>query len=200
LRYYSLLLSITDALATCYEYMLRPECCLIDEHVLYVDERGDKLLLPYLPLKQPVYEQQAQQLLLLAVRWAELVNDLDAEGYHQILYLLSSEKLAISPLRQLLLDLIHVQTKHQLKSMDERAYQSDKRNAANRPALTVVEQDQSTASAMRHNPPSASHEQETANPLDSRQHPSYIAASHQENVRDDPESTLADSHWQGLDD
>lgn len=110
-RYYSLLLSLADALATCYEYMLRPECCLIDEHVLYIDEQQERIVLAYLPLHEPVYEQQAQQLLLLAVRWSGLVDDLDAKSYHRILQLLSAEKLPIAPLRQLLLDLIHEQTK-----------------------------------------------------------------------------------------
>lgn len=110
-RYYSLLLSLADALATCYEYMLRPECCLIDEHVLYIDEQQERIVLAYLPLHEPVYEQQAQQLLLLAVRWSGLVDDLDAKSYHRILQLLSAEKLPIAPLRQLLLDLIHEQAK-----------------------------------------------------------------------------------------
>lgn len=111
-RYYSLLLSLTDALATCYEYMLRPDCCLIDEHVLYINEQQERMLLAYLPLHEPVYERQAQQLLLLAVRWSELVYDLDAKGYHRILQLLSAQDPPIIPLRQLLLDLIHEQTQH----------------------------------------------------------------------------------------
>lgn len=118
-RYYSLLLSLADALATCYEYMLRPECCLIDEHVLYIDEQQERIVLAYLPLHEPVYEQQAQQLLLLAVRWSGLVDDLDAKSYHRILQLLSAEKLPIAPLRQLLLDLIH----EQAKSTARRSYE-----------------------------------------------------------------------------
>jgi|GEM_PF-914551 len=199
LRYYSLLLSITDALATCYEYMLRPECCLIDEHVLYIDEQGDKLLLPYLPLLQPVYEQQGQQLLLLAVRWAELVNDLDAEGYHRILYLLSEEKLAISPLRQLLLDLIHMQTKHQSKSNHERAHHNDKRHVVNRPALTVVDHGLSTTNTLITNHSPFAKEQNTSfSPPDPAQQQTYIATPQQETEQAVMESHLSYQHWQGL--
>ena len=109
-RYYSLLLSLADGLATCYDYMLRPHCCLIDEQMLYIDESLEKIGIVYLPLQQPHTEQLGQSLLLLAVRWSGLVTDLDAAGYHRILQLLSTEELPINPLRQLLLDLIHEQT------------------------------------------------------------------------------------------
>lgn len=201
LRYYSLLLSITDALATCYEYMLRPECCLIDEHVLYIDEQGDKLLLPYLPLLQPVYEQQGQQLLLLAVRWAELVNDLDAEGYHRILYLLSEEKLAISPLRQLLLDLIHMQSTYQTKSTDEKVNHNDKRHVVNRPALTVVDHGLSaTNPQINDHSPFAKEQDAPSTPLKPAQQQSYLGTPQQEAEQSVIEAQLLDNHWHGLED
>jgi len=114
-RYYSLLLSLADGLATCYDYMLRPHCCLIDEQMLYIDEAMERIGIVYLPLQQPYTEHLGQSLLLLAVRWSGLVANLDAAGYHRILQLLSSEELPINPLRQLLLDLIHEQTQHSSK-------------------------------------------------------------------------------------
>lgn len=114
-RYYSLLLSLADGLATCYDYMLRPHCCLIDEQMLYIDDSMERIGIVYLPLQQQYTEQLGQSLLLLAVRWSGLVVDLDAAGYHRILQLLSAEELPINPLRQLLLDLIHEQTQQSSK-------------------------------------------------------------------------------------
>jgi len=114
-RYYSLLLLLADGLATCYDYMLRPHCCLIDEQMLYIDEAMERIGIVYLPLQQPYIEHLGQSLLLLAVRWSGLVANLDAAGYHRILQLLSAEELPIHPLRQLLLDLIHEQTQHSSK-------------------------------------------------------------------------------------
>lgn len=133
--YYTLLLSIADGLATCYEYMLRPECCLIEEGMLYYNDQQERIMLAYLPLQQPVHQDnQAQQLLLLAVRWSTLIHDLDIIGYHRILHLLSSEKLPIIPLRQLLLDLIHELSKGRAKySIDPQKEKANKPNLAAQP-------------------------------------------------------------------
>ena len=107
--YYSLLLSLLDALATCYDYMLRPQCCLLDEKLIYIDPMTNDIRLVYIPVQELLYKEE-HQLLLLAVRWSQLVDSLHYEDYQKILQLIGSEYLPINPLRQLLLDLIHQQS------------------------------------------------------------------------------------------
>ncbi|MCR8657860.1 FHA domain-containing protein [Paenibacillus sp. T3-5-0-4] len=104
--YYSLLLSLLDALVTCYDYMLRPQCCLLDEKLIYFDPTNNSIRLVYLPVQEQ-YHKEDHQLLLLAVRWSQLVDSLHYEGYQKILQLIGSQHFPIIPLRQLLLDLIH---------------------------------------------------------------------------------------------
>lgn len=104
--YYSLLLSLLDALVTCYDYMLRPQCCLLEEELIYFDPTNNSIRLVYLPVQEQ-YHKENHQLLLLAVRWSQLVDSLHHEGYQQILQLIGSQHFPIIPLRQLLLDLIH---------------------------------------------------------------------------------------------
>lgn len=109
--YYSLLLSLLDALVTCYDYMLRPQCCLLDEKLIYYDPTNNSIRLVYLPVQEQDHKED-HQLLLLAVRWSQLVDDLQFEGYQKILQLIGSQHFPIIPLRQLLLDLIHQLSSH----------------------------------------------------------------------------------------
>lgn len=115
LDYYSLLLSLVDVLATCYDYMLRPQCCILDEKLIYIDLSSNSIRLAYLPLRD-THEVTEYQLLLLAVRWSQLVDHLQYEGYQKILQLIGSQQFPINPLRQLLLDLIHqLNTNHEIE-------------------------------------------------------------------------------------
>jgi len=155
-QYYSLLLSIADGLATCYDYMLRPQCCMLDEQVMYIDDTKERIGLAYLPLRQPLSDQLGQSLLLLAVRWSSLVADLDTAGYHRILQLLSAAELPIHPLRQLLLDLIHEQTQTSVKqSLHDRKVNEKLASAMDQESFRAVHSSQ-------HAPPSRTNHGEEA--------------------------------------
>lgn len=116
LDYYSLLLSLIDGLAICYDYMLRPECCLLDEKLIYIDPQTSKLALAYIPIHETT-EGFQQQLLLLVVRWSALVKHLEPIPYQQILNEVSSATMTLNPIRQLLLSLIH-----QISGNEQRDY------------------------------------------------------------------------------
>lgn len=119
LDYYSILLSLVDCLATCYDYMLRPECCLIDEKLIYINPSNGNLSLAYIPLVQQEDHVQ-HQLLFLAVKWSQLVEELDHSGYQKLLVELTGGNVTINRVRQLLLDLIHsVSTYSEQEAQDE---------------------------------------------------------------------------------
>lgn len=106
LEYYSILLSLVDCLATCYDYMLRPECCLIDEKLIYINPLNGSASLVYIPFVDQEDHVQ-HQLLFLAVKWSQLVKELDHSSYQKLLVELAGGNVTINRVRQLLLDLIH---------------------------------------------------------------------------------------------
>lgn len=114
--YYSLLLSLTDALISCREYMLRPECCLLSEQYIFIEPKASTIRLAYLPMKEWANMQAIKEgdLLLIAVRWSAYVNDLEYTGFQRILQLLSSHKMPLIELRQLLLSFIGEHGEEQL--------------------------------------------------------------------------------------
>ncbi|MFD0961201.1 DUF6382 domain-containing protein [Paenibacillus chungangensis] len=107
-QYYSLLLSVTDALAECRDYMLRPEGCLLGDSFIFMGERFGDIRLPYIPLKTDVEEQApgASELLSLAVRWTSYVDHIDGEGLKRIFQLLSASRWPLAELQKTLLDML----------------------------------------------------------------------------------------------
>lgn len=107
-QYYSLLLSVTDALAECRDYMLRPEGCLLGDQFIFMGERFGDIRLAYIPLKGDLEEdaQGASELLSLAVRWTSYVDDIDGEGLKRIFQLLSEIRWPLAELQKTLLDML----------------------------------------------------------------------------------------------
>lgn len=106
-QYYSLILTLTDALLECREYMLRPEGCLLNEQFMFMGERFGDLKLVYVPLKDHGEERHyGEELLSLAVRWTSYVELIDGTGLKRILQLLQHNRASLTELRETLLDLI----------------------------------------------------------------------------------------------
>lgn len=106
-QYYSLILTLTDALMECKEYMLRPEGCLLNEQFMFMGERFGDLRLVYLPLKDRGDERHHNEdLLSLAVRWTSYVEPIDGTGLKRVLQMLQHNRSSLAELRETLLDLI----------------------------------------------------------------------------------------------
>ncbi|WP_168121057.1 DUF6382 domain-containing protein [Paenibacillus sp. HB172176] len=107
-HYYSLLLSLTDALMECKDYMLRPECCLLDDQYIFVGERLEDIRLAYIPLKTGIdsTSQANNSLMNLIVRWTAYVEPLDGSGLKQLLHAFNAGNLPLTRLRDILLKLI----------------------------------------------------------------------------------------------
>jgi len=107
-NYYCLLLSLTDALSSCSEYMLRAGCCLLSEQYIFIDPAASTVRLAYLPVVEHVQLNALKEggLLYLAVRWSTYVNEVDHTGFQHILHLLSTHKFPLTELRELLLNYI----------------------------------------------------------------------------------------------
>jgi len=85
-QFYMCLLAITEALDGCKSYLLRPECCVLDEMYIFVGERWDEVSLLYVPFRNK--EQAADELtafLPLIMRLAAHVQQLDGAGLQAIL-------------------------------------------------------------------------------------------------------------------
>lgn len=107
-QFYGLLLSVTDAILECKEYMLRPEGCLLNEQFLFMGDRLTDIRIAYMPLKHPGTNavSSADSLLSLAVRWTTYIEEIDGAGLKRIVQLLNHSRSPLSDLRDTLLELI----------------------------------------------------------------------------------------------
>ncbi|CAM4313116.1 DUF6382 domain-containing protein [Paenibacillus alkaliterrae] len=107
-QYYTLILSVTDALSECKHYMLRPEGCLLDEQFIFIGEQLHDIRLAYVPMKGGAEEQPigANDLLALIVRFTSYVDRIDGAGLKRILQHLIGKKWPLADLRSTLLELI----------------------------------------------------------------------------------------------
>ncbi|MCR2802351.1 FHA domain-containing protein [Paenibacillus soyae] len=107
-QYYGLLLTVTDAILECKDYMLRPEGCLLNEQLLFMGERLTDIRIAYMPLKHPGANalSSAESLLALAVRWTTYIETIDGAGLKRIVQLLNQSRSPLSDLRDTLLELI----------------------------------------------------------------------------------------------
>lgn len=107
-QYYGLLLSVTDALLECKDYMLRPESCMLNDQFIFTGERMDDIRFVYLPLKDGdgIGLQPVDGLLQLAVRWTTYIDTIDGEGLKRIVQSLDQSRSPLNHLRETLLELI----------------------------------------------------------------------------------------------
>ncbi|RIX52750.1 FHA domain-containing protein [Paenibacillus nanensis] len=107
-QYYGLLLSVTDALLECKDYMLRPESCMLNDQFIFTGERMDDIRFVYLPLKEAdgIGLQPVDGLLQLAVRWTTYIDTIDGEGLKRIVQSLGQSRSPLNNLRETLLELI----------------------------------------------------------------------------------------------
>lgn len=119
-QYYSLLLSLTDALIDCKDYMLRQEGCLLHESFIFMGDRLGDIRLVYLPLRNMKEEalNRSDDLLYLIVRWTTYVESIDGAGLKQIVQLLQNSPAPLADLRETLLELISNGNPAEIKNRD----------------------------------------------------------------------------------
>lgn len=108
---YACLLAVADGLEACKSYLLRPECCLLQESCLFIGERWDEVFLLYVPVLEPEggnkqEAERARSFTALVMRLAAHVKELDGSGLQRLLKQLQDERGIRSALRKTLLELI----------------------------------------------------------------------------------------------
>ncbi|MBD3917260.1 FHA domain-containing protein [Paenibacillus sp. PR3] len=116
-QFYMCLLAITEAIDACKSYLLRPECCMLDEMYIFVGERWDDVSLLYVPFRNK--EQAADELMAflpLIMRLAAHVQQLDGDGLQSILRQVNDSRSVRPSLIRTLLQLIGGDSKEHLKA------------------------------------------------------------------------------------
>ncbi|MFC5648319.1 DUF6382 domain-containing protein [Paenibacillus solisilvae] len=107
--FYSMLLSIAEALDDCHHYMLRTEGFMLNDQYLFVGESWSDIGLVYVPLRQSKLAVSAgESVLAMAVRWLGYVNQPDGLGFQRIVQHLRGEHVSWSSLRQTIISLLGV--------------------------------------------------------------------------------------------
>jgi hypothetical protein len=103
--YYELLLGVIEALDECRHYLLRENCCLLDERYLFVGERWSDVWLTYVPLRDGCAKQPFHEALLgLAARWGARVTDVEGGGLQMVLKLLEAPGSTLAGIRNAMLE------------------------------------------------------------------------------------------------
>ncbi|GMK39347.1 hypothetical protein PCCS19_24010 [Paenibacillus sp. CCS19] len=116
-QFYMFLLAITEALDACKSYLLRPECCMLDETYIFVGERWDDVSLLYVPFRNK--EQSADELtafIPLVMRLTAHVQQLDGAGLQSILKHVNDSRGVRPALIRTLLQLIGGENNEQQQS------------------------------------------------------------------------------------
>ncbi|WP_274649197.1 DUF6382 domain-containing protein [Paenibacillus humicola] len=106
--FYTLLLSVVEALDDSRHYMLQTDGFLLDEHTIFVGERWDDIGLVYVPLraKGTPAASAREAVQQMAVRWIGCVEQPDGKGLQLVLQHLRDNSGSWNGLRQSLLSLI----------------------------------------------------------------------------------------------
>jgi hypothetical protein len=103
--YYELLLGVIEALDECRHYLLRENCCVLDERYLFVGEHWSDIWLTYVPLRDGFAKQPFHEALLgLAARWGARVTVVEGGGLQMVLKLLEAPGSTLAGIRSALLE------------------------------------------------------------------------------------------------
>ena len=107
IEFYSMLLSIAEALDESQHYMLRTEGFMLNENYLFVGESWTDIALVYVPLRgsKPA-ASPGESVLAMAVNWLSYVNEPDGFGFQRIVRYLRGESVSWSSLRQAIISLL----------------------------------------------------------------------------------------------
>ncbi|QHT62784.1 FHA domain-containing protein [Paenibacillus lycopersici] len=107
LDFYSLLLSVAEALDDCRHYMLRPDCFLLHEQYVFIGDNWDDAALAYVPLRNKgVVASAGEAVLAMAIRWVGDIDEPDGIGLQQVFQHLRGEHVSWEQLRVTLLALL----------------------------------------------------------------------------------------------
>ena len=107
IEFYSMLLSIAEALDDSQHYMLRTEGFMLNDNYLFVGESWTDIALVYVPLRGSKPAASPGELVLaMAVNWLSYVNQPDGVGFQRILRHLRGESVSWSSLRQTIISLL----------------------------------------------------------------------------------------------
>ncbi|BBH24777.1 hypothetical protein Back11_61220 [Paenibacillus baekrokdamisoli] len=101
LEFYSLLLTVAEALDDSQHYMLRTEGFMLSDHCLFVGESWSDVALVYMPLRGiKAVPSTGEAVLAMTVKWIGYVDQPDGVGLQRILHDLREEHVSWSRLRQ----------------------------------------------------------------------------------------------------
>ncbi len=136
--YYELLLGVIEALDECRHYLLRENCCLLDERYLFVGERWGDVWLTYVPLRDGCSRQPYHEALLsLAARWGARVTEVEGGGLQMVLKLLEAPGSSLTSIRNALLEWMGTRAgtpSPDARAAIERAYGTERPNVGSRHA------------------------------------------------------------------
>lgn len=130
-HFYMCLLAITEALDACKSYLLRPECCMLDEMYIFVGERWDDVSLLYVPFRNK--EQASDDLtafIPLVMRLAAHVQQLDGEGLQAILKQINDSRSVRPSLIRTLLQWIGGESRDHVKAVTAESSVNSRRGSA----------------------------------------------------------------------
>ena len=107
IEFYSMLLSIAEALDESQHYMLRTEGFMLNENYLFVGESWTDIALVYVPLRgSKSAASPGESVLAMAVHWLSYVNEPDGLGFQRIVRYLRGESISWGSLRQAIISLL----------------------------------------------------------------------------------------------
>ncbi|QHW33220.1 FHA domain-containing protein [Paenibacillus rhizovicinus] len=105
--FYTLLLTVVEALDDCRHYMLRADCFLLHEQYIFIGDHWDDAVLAYVPLReQRAVSSAGEAVLAMAIRWVGDIDEPDGIGLQQVFQHLRGEHVSWDQLRQTLLALL----------------------------------------------------------------------------------------------